>query len=194
MFGRNKVLAEISERLHWLHMALTIRDPGTAKSVEAYDGLRKTLIEANTMTKIYLASLAGLDAAAVSTEDISIVRDKLAETLDTMGIIKIDSIETAARLGIAETDAVNLFDLTGGNGPVLVVDRPAYLMIRDGESRAISRGSAHLESPKVADLGQDAIEIEVSPEEGLSEMTETSTVEGASNGNEDYAADEGDAK
>lgn len=122
-------------RLDLLELYLTVRDPGTARAADAYDGLRKLLIRADKGTQVHLAQLATLHRAANSADSLDPIRSKIEEMMSQMGLIPVS--DPAQR---------DLYQVTGGKGDLLVIDVPAYVSLEaDGSSRLVQQGAAHLE-------------------------------------------------
>lgn len=122
-------------RLDILELYLTVRDPGTAKAAEAYDGLRKLLIAANKGTQIHLAHLASLHKVAHSADSLAPIQSKVNEFMSQVGLVTVD-----------DPGQVDLYQITGGKGTRLVVDAPAYLAHGgDGRPVLVQQGVAHYE-------------------------------------------------
>lgn len=140
-------------RLDILELYLTVRDPGTAKAAEAYDGLRKLLIAANKGTQIHLAQLAALHRVASAVDSVGPVLAKLDELMTQMGLVAVD-----------DPDQTHLYQLSGGEGAVLVVDVPAYVSVSsDGHAAIVQQGIAHYETREdapepAAEGGSEAID------------------------------------
>jgi hypothetical protein len=122
-------------RLDMLELYLTVRDPGTAKSAEAYDGLRKLLINSNKGTQIHLAHLAEIHRVASAADSLEPVLAKVGEFMNQVGL-----------MAVVEPVNDELFEITGGKGSVAVVDSPAYVSTNGSDEVAIvMRGAAHYE-------------------------------------------------
>lgn len=123
-------------RLDLLELYLTVREPGTVKSADAYDGLRKLLVSANKGTQVHLAHLATLHRTANTADSLDPVRSKIDELMSQMGLIQI-----------SDPSQEDLYQVTGGKGETLVVDVPAYVsLMDDGSSRLVQQGVAHWDS------------------------------------------------
>jgi hypothetical protein len=144
MFSRQR-FEHLDHRLDKLELYFTIRDPGTSRSAEAYDGLRKSLIAAYKGTQIHMAQLAQLHRAAESADSLAPIIAKLGEFMQQMGVVVIADPNTVG-VDPSQASFTELFDVTqAGNGP-LVVDQPAYVSISDGKiDMVVSRGVAHFE-------------------------------------------------
>jgi len=149
-------LREVEHKLDILEVYFTIRDPGTARSAEAFEGLRKTLINANKTVQIHRGHLIELDRLASTIDDIGLMRVKVSELMQQMGIGRFASL-----------DSPDAYEITGGTGGVLQVDRPAYVDFQSGQ--LLARGSAHYEpsAPSSAsgpeDDGAAAPVVDVAP-------------------------------
>lgn len=130
-------------RLDVLELYLTVRDPGTAMSADAYDGLRKLLVSANKGTQVHLSQLATLHRVANSADSLDPVRAKIDEMMSQMGLIPV-----------SDPMQEDLYQVTGGKGERLVVDVPAYVsLMDDGSSRLVQQGVAHRDGGESVDRG-----------------------------------------
>ncbi|TDI52566.1 MAG: hypothetical protein E2O95_04100 [Acidobacteria bacterium] len=154
MFNRK----HFDHRLDILELYLTVRDPGTAKSAEAYDGLRKALTSTNKVAQLHLAHVAQLHRAATTADSLEPVIAKLNEIMNQIGMSVVD-----------DPTQTDLFEITDGAGTRLVVDAPAYLSVSDsGQRLVVSRGVAHGESPPVGEakaITPEGVSLETEPEE-----------------------------
>jgi len=141
MFNRR----HFDHRLDMLELYLTVRDPGTAKSADAYDGLRKLLIAANKSTQIHLAHLAELHRIANATESVEPLRGKIGEFMTQMGVV-----------AIADPTRKDLYEFTGGKGDRVVIDSPAYVTTMEGVELGVTRqGIAHWETGGVESVDDE---------------------------------------
>ena len=122
-------------RLDILELYLTVRDPGTSRAAEAYDGLRKLLINANRGTQVHLAHLAELHRVVSAADSLEPVRAKVGEFMHHVGLFPMN-----------DATHRDLFEFTGGHGSVVVVDSPAYVSrTESGDMTVVMRGVAHYE-------------------------------------------------
>lgn len=159
MFNRKR-FEHLDHRLDKLELYFTIRDPGTAKSAEAYDGLRKSLIAAYKGTQNHMAHLAQLHRAARAADSIEPLIAKLDEFMQQIGVVEI-SDPSVVDLDPSHPSLTEVFDVTQRDGNQLVVDEPAYVSANDGNGyMVVTRGVAHFEEsasdtePSVAGNGQ----------------------------------------
>lgn len=127
MFGTRRKAAEqqlvkLEHQLDLIYTALIVRDPGTAKSAEAYEGLRKQVIASATARHAHAAQLAEFDVAlrrGASTEDLLKLT---SQWLDQSGVARID-------------DATHreAFETTVAPGVPVEVEIPAYFITATGQ-------------------------------------------------------------
>lgn len=160
-------------RFELLELYLTVRDPGTAKSAEAYDGLRKLLINANRGTQVHLAHLAELHRVASATDSIDVVRAKVGEFMNQVGLIPV-----------WESEDRDLFEFTNRRGMGVVVDSPAYVCRSEAGISFIIRGTAHYDRAAEADVdhrdGEVGVDESVLTQSSEEDHLETSDREEAS--------------
>lgn len=162
MFNRKR-FEHLDRRLDKLELYFTIRDPGSAKSAEAYDGLRKSLIAAYKGTQNHMAQLAQLHRAAVAADSLEPVRSKIGEFMQQMGVVEIDD-PAVLNLDPLHPSFTELFEITETGGGELVVDEPAYVAIANGTvDMVVSRGIAHFEPKQLdgSDHGHAETAVEV---------------------------------
>jgi hypothetical protein len=136
MFGIRTQLAEIRRLVERIEVALLVRDPGSTRAAEAYDGLRKQILAATAERRAHLVQLAELDAAVRRSPDPEQLRQRLDDWLNQQGIVRRND-PNADR---------ELFDIAGSDGDGLVVDHPAYvdgkteMVIKRGRARRVAIG------------------------------------------------------
>mgnify|MGYP001352658425 CR=1 FL=1 len=124
--GRLERLEVLVERLD---VALTVRDPGNARSAEAYDGLRKTVAAASSDRRRLTAQLVEIHdrvTRGTSNADLASLAD---EWTRQAGLTRDDSG--------ARPDA---FDVVSGEGEGFSVVQPAW--IDDLNQSIVRRGQA----------------------------------------------------
>lgn len=136
-FGSDRArLASLEQRserietlLERLDVALTVRDPGSARSAEAYDGLRKTVA----------ASAGDRRRLTVTLVDL---HDRLARgiALDDLQSVVEEWVLAAGLRRDAVGDEADAFDVVGGEGDSLHVLQPAW--IDDVSGVVVRRGQA----------------------------------------------------
>jgi len=153
--GRLERLEVLVERLD---VALTVRDPGNARSAEAYDGLRKTIAAAASDRRRLAAQLVEIHdrvTRGTSTADLASLTD---EWTRQAGLVRDDSG--------ARPDA---FDVVGGEGEGFTVVQPAW--IDDLNQSIVRRGQAELVA--VAATTDSTADTELIDHPDTSERAET---------------------
>jgi len=160
MFDRKvrEQLKEVEHKLEILETYLIVKDPGTARSAEAYDGLRKLMVKANRDSQIHLAHLAELDDLLLVSDDTELARSKIGEFLAQIGIERITS-----------TDLPEAFEISGSGKGDFEVDRPAYV---DTLNRQIvRRGAAHFADTDDESGSDDSAGVDKANNELIGEAT-----------------------
>jgi hypothetical protein len=102
----------ISRSMDKVEVATIVRDPSSALSAEAYDGLRKQVVAGANERLAHLVQIARFTEAARDTPALaSLVR----EWSDQAGLLRLDEFDE------------RYFDVLGGEGPVIRCLRPAYV-------------------------------------------------------------------
>ncbi len=117
MFNRKRFDA-IDRHLDKLELYLEIRDPGTARSAESFDQLRKQIAAGAHTRQNHLADLARLDAVATTAADLSTMRTVIAELMEQGGLVRLD-----------DPRHKGAFDVSGEPGDFIQVDVPAYFQV-----------------------------------------------------------------
>jgi hypothetical protein len=79
--------------LQRLDSAVVVRDLGSARAAEAFDGLRKSVIQASKSHRVHVAHLIALDESIRSGGTLDLVRLRVAEYLRELGIERLESPE-----------------------------------------------------------------------------------------------------
>ena len=130
MWRSRKQLDTIDRRTELIEAILLVRDPGSSMAAQAFDGLRRAVIDARQARQTHLVHLAQIDTAvqrgATNADLKLLLRDLLAET----GVVRL-----------VDPSNVGAFDVSGV-GPNLTVTAPAYVdgatgtVIVQGQARA----------------------------------------------------------
>lgn len=145
MLHRNKILTEIARRTELIETILLVRDPGATQAAQAYDGLRRAIIDARQTRQQHLVHLAQIDSAlqrGQSGADIQLLlRDLLAQA-------SVERTDDPTKTDCYEID---------GSGDSITVIEAAYIdgitraVIRQGRAQASKPGSAELKSREIPD-------------------------------------------
>ena len=120
--------SEVLVLLNRIEAALVVRDPGNARSVEAYEGLRKQVIAAANERRRMLVMLVQLNTAIAAGASTNAVHARVDEWSDQAGLEAVYGPVTP-----------ELFEVTGP-GEHLRVHRPAWVDRNSG--MVVSRGIA----------------------------------------------------
>lgn len=113
------------ELLQRIDAALVVRDPGTARSADAYEGLRRQVLAAASDRRKHLVQLTELNEALRRGDDVAALRSRTEEWLLQANVDVLH-----------DTAVTEAFEFVGeGDGPATVI-RPAYV---DGSTGALIR-------------------------------------------------------
>ncbi len=162
-------LMELNHRLELIYTALVVSNPDSPMAVDAYEGLRRTVVNSFKASQALQALLAQLDSLASTTDDVDPIRAKLAELMSQYGIVKLTRYE----------DRPDAFDRIG-EGPPYVATKPAY--VTSPELPPVQMGVVETanDEPRASSSAQeseDAVVLTNVPKTGDAEPTaETATV------------------
>jgi len=127
-----RYLQQIYELLQRLDAAIIVRDPGSARSAEVFDGLRKTIIRSGKSHRSHVAHLLTLKDSLDREADIALVRNRVNDFLAELGIKYIYDV-----------DYPSAFEVIGGTGDDLELVEPAIVEIdAEGERSIYQWGKA----------------------------------------------------
>lgn len=135
---------QMKDLLVGIHAALVVRDPGNARSVDAYDGLRKQVTSAAGDRRRLLVMLSELSEALRLEQSPQEIRSKAEEWMLQSGLVQI-----------IEADPEEAFDVVGDATGTLTVTSPAY---RDAQSGFIIRqgiAERSLVAPSIEPVSDD---------------------------------------
>ncbi|MFN3219825.1 MAG: hypothetical protein ACE367_25335 [Acidimicrobiales bacterium] len=121
MFSR---LRKIEDLLTRIDTALVVRDPGSARSAEAYEGLRKQVAMAARSRREHLAQLVEMSDAIDRGATVDTLRERVDEWTMQAGLTRLTTV-----------DPIDHFEIEG-SGEVVEVVEPAWI---DSESGALIR-------------------------------------------------------
>jgi hypothetical protein len=140
--GNSKVIQQIWVLLERIDVALVTRDPGTARSAEAYDGLRKQLNQASKNRRIHVSHLLSLSDSIERGAEYELVKDRVSDFLVELGISRSSDLSRP-----------DFFEITGGSGDYLKCRIPAIVeTLDDGTVSLVRLGEA--ERTSEASVGQ----------------------------------------
>lgn len=129
MLRSRRDLREIRDALTKLETLLIVRDPGNHVSADAYEGLRKTITHAAQARRSHISHLMSLKDSLDRGADIDLLRDRVGDFLQELGI------EFSG-----DTRHAELFEIEGPQrGGELECVRPAVVQVNDRGERTLYR-------------------------------------------------------
>lgn len=126
--SRTNQLNRIERLLDRLDAAVVVREPGNARSAEVFDGLRKQIIQSGKNHRSHIAHLLSLVDAIDKGADVTLIRERLGDFLDELGIERS-----------SDTSRFDFFDVVEGDGPMLECIEPAVVERIDGSQLVLVR-------------------------------------------------------
>lgn len=125
-------LDRIEILLQRLDSAVVVRDPGSARAAEAFDGLRKSVIQASKSHRVHVAHLVALDESIRSGGTLDLVRLRVAEYLRELGVERLETPEV-----------LEAFDVVGdSDGDFEVLEAAIIERFDDGRISVLKVGKA----------------------------------------------------
>ncbi len=147
---RRDRLDDVHELLRRIDTALIVRDPGTARSAEAYEGLRRQVVAAASDRRKHLVQLTEFAEAVRRGDDHEALRSRVEEWL------------MQANIAVVTDPAVEgAFEIVGEGTGGIHVHQPAYI---DGATGTLIRKG-------LGELTLPAVETEVSQTSGESSQS-----------------------
>jgi len=129
---RKSQLNEILHLLNRLDAAVVVRDPGSARAAEMYDGLRKQIIQSGKSHRTHLSHLLSLQDSMERGADIELIRDRVNDYLSELGIRKTSDVSN-----------LEAFEVVEGEGSGFECIEPAIVeILEDGSIRTHQLGKA----------------------------------------------------
>lgn len=142
------LILEMYALLNRIESALVVRDPGTKVSADAYDGLRKMLLQSSKNRRIHVSHLLSLSDSLNRDASMQLIKDRVGDFMAELGVSYWSDTSQAA-----------LFDVVEGEGSVLECIEPAVVeQLEDGRIVEVRRGTARLvkgPEPEVPGVGTD---------------------------------------
>ena len=130
--SRKLQLARIESLLQRLDAAVVVRDPGSARAAEMYEGLRRQIVQSGKNHRTHLSHLLALQDSIDRGADIDLVRDRVSEYLNELGIQKY-----------SDTSNIDSFEVIEGEGTGFECIEPAIVeILEDGSIRTHQLGKA----------------------------------------------------
>lgn len=153
--GNSKIIRQIWVLLERIDATLITRDPGSARSAEAYDGLRKQLNQASKNRRIHVSHLLSLSDSIERGAEYELVKDRVSDFLVELGISRSSDLSRP-----------DFFEVKGGTGEYLKCTVPAIVeTLDDGTISLVRLGEA--ERTSESSIGQPL--KHVADEDGVAE-------------------------
>ena len=156
---RNILLQHIWGTLERIDATLVTRDPGNARSAEAYDGLRKQITQATKNRRIHVSHLLSLSDSIGRGAEYQLIKERVADFLAELGV--------GQSFDVSRPD---FFEVIGGSGDYLVCRVPAVVeTLDDGTISLVRHGQAERTDVAPSDLASSRV---VSRNDGEAERLE----------------------
>ena len=135
-----------------LETLLIVRDPGNALSADAYDGLRKTIVQSGKNRRIHVSHLLSLKDSLDRDAPTELIKDRVNDFLNELGISYS-----------SDTSIPDYFEVSEGEGDVLECVVPAVVDTdEEGNTILLKPGKARrVPSPgEPSDVHEDALDSE----------------------------------
>lgn len=125
-------LINIERLLQRLDAAVVVRDPGSTHAAEAYEGLRKQIMQSGKSHRIHTAHLLSLADSLERGADMELIRDRVSDFMAELGLKRI-----------YDTGDSELFEIIEGEGSGLECIEPAIVeQLADGRRSVVRQGNA----------------------------------------------------
>ena len=130
--SKRSQLSRIENLLQRLDAAVVVRDPGSVRAAEMYEGLRKQIIQSGKNHRMHLSHLIALQDSIERGADIDLIRDRVNDYLNELGIQKT-----------SDTTHIDSFEVIEGEGSNFECIEPAIIeLLEDGSIRTHQLGKA----------------------------------------------------
>lgn len=156
--GIKSRLENIELLLHRIDTAIVIRDPGTSRTAEVFEGLRRQILQSSKNRRAHTAHLVSLAQSVRRGASTELLSDRIDDFLKELGI------EFTSDTSLSEA-----FEIEEGDGNRLECIEPAVIeILEDGQAVVISQGTARRvrdEEPASSPLESVSPTESVSPKE-----------------------------
>jgi len=130
--SKRSQLSRIENLLQRLDAAVVVRDPGSVRAADMYEGLRKQIIQSGKNHRMHLSHLIALQDSIERGADIDLIRDRVNDYLNELGIQKT-----------SDTTHIDSFEVIEGEGSNFECIEPAIIeLLEDGSIRTHQLGKA----------------------------------------------------
>lgn len=154
--GNRTIIRQMWGLLERIDAGLITRDPGSSRSAEAYDGLRKQLNQASKNRRIHVSHLLNLSDSIERGSEYQLIKDRVNDFLNELGVSRFTDL--------SRTD---FFEINGGVGDYLKCVVPAVVeTLDDGTLSLVRLGEAERTNEQVGgNLPIAKIEVSVEDED-----------------------------
>ncbi len=125
-------LINIESLLQRLDAAVVVRDLGSTRAADAYEGLRKQIVQSGKSHRTHTAHLLSLADSLERGADMELIRDRVSDFMEELGLKRI-----------YDTGDSELFELKEGEGSGLECIEPAIVeQLADGKRYVVRQGIA----------------------------------------------------
>ena len=129
---KNERLDRIEALLNRLDAAVVVRDPGNARAAEAFDGLRKLMIQSGTSRRSHVAHLLSLADRIEREATMELIRDRVNDFLLELGVLRSTDVARP-----------EFFEIMEGEGEGIECVVPAVVeRLEDGRVNLVRHGKA----------------------------------------------------
>lgn len=133
-----ELLGEVISLLNRLDAAVVVRDPGSARSAEAFDGLRRTVIAGAKARRAHVSHLLALRDSIANGATVEAIANRINDFVEELGLFAVEN-----------TDNAEWFEIVEGEGDHLECIEPAVVdetelgrvLIRPGKARRFHASS-----------------------------------------------------
>ncbi len=125
-------LINIESLLQRIDAAIVVRDLGSTRAADAYEGLRKQIVQSGKSHRTHTAHLLSLADSLERGADMELIRDRVSDFMEELGLKRI-----------YDTGDSELFELKEGEGSGLECIEPAIVeQLADGKRYVVRQGIA----------------------------------------------------
>ena len=129
-------LQRIELLLNRLDAAVVARDPGTARSAEVFDGLRKSIVNSRQARRAHVGHLLALHDSIEREASYEVIKDRVSDYLQDLGVHWLTDCAPLEFFEIIEIEG------SGDNEDFICVEPAAYEILEDGRPVVIRMGKA----------------------------------------------------
>ena len=125
---KSTLLNQIIVLLERLDASLIVRDPGNSRSAEAFDGLRKSILQSSKNRRMHVSHLLSLSDSIERGADYQLIKDRVSDFMLELGV--------GRSMDLSNPD---FFEISQGDGDFLECVEPAIVETLDDGSLSLVR-------------------------------------------------------